>query len=38
LHYRDHGRLDQAIGLATRAIHMGDGRPAALPLIVGEVR
>jgi len=37
LHYRDRGRLDQAIALASRAIEMGDGRPAARPLIVGEV-
>ncbi len=38
LHYRDRGRLDRAIALATRAIQMGDGRPSAAPLIVGEVR
>jgi pyrimidine-nucleoside phosphorylase len=38
LHYRDRGRLDQAIALATRAIQIGDERPAATPLIVGEVR
>jgi thymidine phosphorylase len=37
LHYRDRGRLDEAIALAARAIHVGDGRPAAAPLIVGEV-
>jgi pyrimidine-nucleoside phosphorylase len=37
LHYRDRGRLDQAIALASRAIEIGDGRPAARPLIVGEV-
>jgi hypothetical protein len=29
------GRLDQAIALATRAIRLGDERPAATPLIVG---
>jgi len=38
LHYRDSGRLDVAIALATAAIQMGDQRPAALPLLVGEVR
>jgi pyrimidine-nucleoside phosphorylase len=37
LHYRDRGRLDQAIALARRAIEMGDERPAARSLIVGEV-
>jgi pyrimidine-nucleoside phosphorylase len=38
LHYRDRGRLDQAIALATRAIELDDARPAPTPLIVGEVR
>jgi pyrimidine-nucleoside phosphorylase len=38
LHYRDRGRLDQAIALAVRAIQVNDGRPAAQPLLVGEVR
>jgi pyrimidine-nucleoside phosphorylase len=38
LHYRDRGRLDQAMALATRAIQMGDQRPVARPLIVSEVR
>ena len=37
LHYRDKGRLDQAIGHATSAIAIGDTRPTATPLIVGEV-
>jgi pyrimidine-nucleoside phosphorylase len=37
LHYRDRGRLDQAIALARRAIEMGDERPAPRSLIVGEV-
>ena len=37
LHYRDPGRLGQAIALARRAIEMGDERPAARSLIVGEV-
>jgi len=31
------GRLDAAVALATRAIVIGDQRPASLPLIVGEV-
>ena len=38
LHYRDRGRLDAAVALATRAITIGEGRPAGTPLIVGEVR
>jgi pyrimidine-nucleoside phosphorylase len=38
LHYRDRGRLDAAIRLTTRAITIGDGRPAARRLIAGEVR
>jgi pyrimidine-nucleoside phosphorylase len=37
LHYRERGRLDQAIALARQAIEMGDRRPAAASLIVGEV-
>jgi hypothetical protein len=37
LHYRDHGRVDQAIALATRAIQIGDRRPEPRSLIVGEV-
>ncbi|MEP7307287.1 MAG: thymidine phosphorylase [Acidobacteriota bacterium] len=38
LHYRESRRLEVAIALATEAIQMGDQRPAALPLLVGEVR
>ena len=38
LHYRDRGRLDVAVALATRAIGIGDHPPAPMPLIVGEVR
>jgi len=38
LHYRDRGRLDQALALAARAIQIGDGPLAAQSLIVGEVR
>jgi pyrimidine-nucleoside phosphorylase len=37
LHYRDRGRLDRAIALATRSIHVGDRRPEPRSLIVGEV-
>jgi thymidine phosphorylase len=37
LHYRDAGRLEQAIALAVRAIDVGDRRPVARSLIVGEV-
>jgi thymidine phosphorylase len=38
LHYRDHGRLDAAIALATRAITIGDNAPPPRRLVVGEVR
>ena len=38
LHYRDRGRLDVAVALATRAIGIGDHPPASLPLILGDVR
>jgi pyrimidine-nucleoside phosphorylase len=38
LHYRDQDRLEAAMQLASRAITMGSAPPAALPLIVGEVR
>jgi pyrimidine-nucleoside phosphorylase len=38
MHYRDRGRLDAAVALLTQAIVVGDERPAARPLIVGEVR
>ena len=38
LHYRDRGRLQAALALATRAITIGDTRPPAARLIVGEVR
>jgi pyrimidine-nucleoside phosphorylase len=37
LHYRDRGRLDVAVALATRAIEIRDQRPASMPLIVGDV-
>ena len=37
LHYRDPAKLQQAIGRAADAIGIGDSRPAARPLIVGEV-
>ncbi len=33
LHYRDRGRLDAAVALATRAIGIGDHPPASMPLI-----
>jgi thymidine phosphorylase len=38
MHYRDRARLDAALALATRAITIGDMRPPAGRLIVGEVR
>jgi len=38
LHYRDRGRLETATRLTSQAIAIGDQRPAATPLIVGEVR
>jgi pyrimidine-nucleoside phosphorylase len=38
MHYRDRARLDAALALATRAITIGDARPPAGRLIVGEVR
>jgi pyrimidine-nucleoside phosphorylase len=38
LHYRDRGRLDTALMLAAQAVTIGDERPAARRLIVGEVR
>jgi pyrimidine-nucleoside phosphorylase len=38
LHYRDRRRLDAALSLATPAITIGDERPPAARLIVGEVR
>jgi pyrimidine-nucleoside phosphorylase len=38
LHYRDRGRLETAARLLTGAIEVGDERPAARRLIVGEVR
>jgi len=38
LHYRDRARLDAALALATRAVTIGDERPPAARLIVGEVR
>ena len=37
LHYRDRARLDAALPLATRSIAVGDDRPSARPLLVGEV-
>jgi pyrimidine-nucleoside phosphorylase len=37
LHYRDAAKLEAAIGRATEAVDIGDARPAARPLIVGEV-
>jgi pyrimidine-nucleoside phosphorylase len=37
LHYRDRDRLDAAVALATRAIGIGDQRPPAMPLVVGDV-
>jgi pyrimidine-nucleoside phosphorylase len=38
LHYRDRARLDAAVALAVRAVTIGDERPPAVRLIVGEVR
>jgi thymidine phosphorylase len=38
LHYRDRARLEAATALAARAVTIGDGRPPAARLIVGEVR
>jgi thymidine phosphorylase len=38
LHYRDRARLDAALALAARAVTIGDERPPAARLIVGEVR
>jgi pyrimidine-nucleoside phosphorylase len=38
LHYRDRARLDAALRLAAQAVTIGDERPAARRLIVGEVR
>ena len=37
LRYRDRSRLDGARALARQAIALGDARPAAAPLIIGEV-
>jgi pyrimidine-nucleoside phosphorylase len=37
LHYRDRSRLEAAESLVSRAIVIGDERPPAQPLIVGEV-
>jgi len=38
LHYRDRARLEAAMALAARAVAIGDERPPAARLIVGEVR
>src|SRR5262249_24218474 len=38
LHYRDRARLDAAARLAGQAIAIADRAPAAVPLIVAEVR
>jgi pyrimidine-nucleoside phosphorylase len=38
LHYRDRARLDAALALAAQAATIGDERPPAARLIVGEVR
>ncbi|HZR22153.1 MAG TPA: thymidine phosphorylase [Vicinamibacterales bacterium] len=38
LHYRDRARLEAALTLAKQAITIGDRQPAAMRLIVGEVR
>jgi len=38
LHYRDTRRLETALPLAARAIALSDQRPAARPLLIGEVR
>ncbi len=37
LHYRDRAKLQQAIGRASQGLDIGDTRPAARPLVVGEV-
>ena len=37
VHYRDRARLDTALTLIARAIHIGDSQPASTPLILGEV-
>jgi pyrimidine-nucleoside phosphorylase len=37
LHYRDRGRLAEALALANRALSLGESRPAPAPLIAGEV-
>ena len=37
LHYRDRAKRDQAIGRAAAAIEIGNTRPPAAPLVVGEV-
>jgi len=37
LHYRDAAKLAAAIGRATEAVDIGDARPVARPLVVGEV-
>ena len=38
LHYRDRARLDAARSLARQAVTIGDERPPAARLIIGEVR
>jgi thymidine phosphorylase len=38
MHYRDRARLETAVRLASEAVTIGDQRPAAGRLIVGEVR
>jgi pyrimidine-nucleoside phosphorylase len=38
LHYRDRARLEAAVTLSARAVTIGDERPPAARLIVGEVR
>jgi thymidine phosphorylase len=38
LHYRDRPRLETALALTARAIHIADTRPDQKPLIVAEVR
>ena len=35
--YRDRARLDAALPLIARAVHLADSRPEPKPLIVGEV-
>jgi pyrimidine-nucleoside phosphorylase/thymidine phosphorylase len=35
--YRDRGRLDAAVALASRAVGVGDERPSPPPLILGEI-